>query len=1547
MAGREYIFNLYRLALRRAVFVALVAVLLAGAALMSWRHQAAERVGISATTAASAPAVNTASLLSLNGRTFEQSEGLQGAVMGEFEGYFDGKTRSFSLKPRDANATRTKDTRLYSRSDPSGEVAQGAGFGFRVVRSAFVNNADNPPTVTGEIELTNNTSAALYNTRVVFTSFKVTNAGGADAGNLPGANGFAYFNDGQVAYNGKLSVSREYGDIASAAKSTRVWTFAVPNTPPSFFFTYKVIADLGVAAESVAPAAVQVNAGTGTSVTITGRGFTGTPTVELLPASGSPIAMTGVTATATSITATVPAGTAAAIYSVRVTNPGGTAGGAGSSTIRGRLTVTGVPSTTLTGTIPGGAFATPGAYLVSGSASISSSTPIPAGTVIYVAGGANLSIGGSGNINADGGIPGVSASAAQIVITAQRSPGASIPANGAWGGIDATAASSATMTMRNVVVEYGGGSGLAGINLTGSGRTLRFTDGILRNSGGSGLRAGGAGESVVGFARNRVENNGTSATDAAVLLSGNASLGLYDLSGTGATVATSVGDGSYYYSSGNDFSGNQHNAVRIGSTAEAASNDFTKSGVLVGQGSTPIQIAGDCSNPAIVGAAAPASPAELTITPGANIQLAADLNFQAGDYATNVVGCIAANGYAGAYLGSQPGTPVANQLISFNKIPTGGNFGAIFFARNAMANCILNYVSVQNGGASSACSIGNAEVISDGTNVQVTNSQISNSASGGVLAISGGKLDTRGTVISNTTPIIDTVVGGQLGDGNPSSKVNIITPAVVAVDPNGRGIYFVDVASSGNFIRFFNTTRNIVTLGGIKIAAGTIRTVVGGGLDGAENIPGRTADPGTVTGLGVSGNGDILYYVDSISAAVRAWNASGSAKTIAGASIGSGNVGTLAGTGFGSTLNALAVHPTSGDVYVADATAGVNKVFKVPAAGGAPVAFAGNGATSARNDPLTNGVAATSVPLVQPRGLVFDPAGNLYIADTGHGRVARVDAGGNISSVYQLDVPPPPGSWNNPFISGLAFFGGKLYAALGNQQTIVEVTNPASASAAGAVIAGTADTSCDYSSSTCGDGGTIDQAGFNMLGSTATPPLAGIGADSKGIFLLDQGISFKGRIRYMNLSAGAVEVAGVAIPANNINTVAGTGLASPFDGSLASSADLFAPLSATVDANGNLWVTNSTVSRLQFVNCGTAPVTIFNGTQAQQTVAPGAIASVNKDVGSGPTDGAPVNTAAFDTPQGIVATAQGLFIADSRRGPTITTMARRTGLIRFINTSASPVTFYSAGGTGIPITVPPGNIATIAGGGVSDVTDGANPTGARFLGPTDLAIHPTSGDLYIADAGEQTGTSATSTAASRIRRINRQTGAVSTILTGGVNDAYTGVAFDSTGRLLVANAGRKTGTTPANTNFGNSSILREKASGQCATTPAGCLDTILSGGTGSLLKNPRDVAEGKDGALYVTNAGPSESGKSDNKLLKIVVSGTTGTATVFAGGNTQGYGGDGGPAANALLNLEATDFQTSTSGTRFDVRVNIGIFVTSNGDIFFADSKNNAIRRIR
>jgi hypothetical protein len=95
-------------------------------------------------------------------------------------------------------------------------VPQGSGFSLSVVNSVFLPTGDNPGTVSGEVAVTNHTTATLYNTRLVFTSLIICPASGTcngstatgDADNLPGSTGIAYFNDGQVAYNNKLHVSR-------------------------------------------------------------------------------------------------------------------------------------------------------------------------------------------------------------------------------------------------------------------------------------------------------------------------------------------------------------------------------------------------------------------------------------------------------------------------------------------------------------------------------------------------------------------------------------------------------------------------------------------------------------------------------------------------------------------------------------------------------------------------------------------------------------------------------------------------------------------------------------------------------------------------------------------------------------------------------------------------------------------------------------------------------------------------------------------------------------------------------------------------------------------------------------------------------------------------------------------------------------------------------------------------------------------------------------------------------------------------------------------
>ncbi len=1450
-------------------------------------------------------------------------------VVGEFEGYFDVVTRRITIRQKAARAGRdVSGGGISSRFNPGSEVAQGQVFGFSVINSAFINAGENPATVNGEVQISNLTSTPLLNTRIVFTAFRLGNAGGADAGNLPVGTGLAYFNDGQIANNGKLHISRYYGDIPANGAVKKIWTFAVPDTPPGFFFAYKVLADRGVAAESVQPAAVQVNGASGTSVLIKGRGFSGTPAVELLDAGGSTVGtLTGVSATATQVNATVPAGTAPGLYNLRVTNPGGTPGGNLSTTLSQRLTVTAPPdgAHTLSGTIS--SLNNTGPFLISGSATISSSVTVLPGTVIYFTSGSSLNIASGGNLIADGGIPGIPGSAngganpAQIVFTAQRGPGASLPVPGFWGGVIASSSSVAEMVMKNVVVEYGGQTGSAQIVITGSGRKLRFTDSISRNSAGAGLAAGGTNDSVSGFTRNLIEGNGSSSSDPAMLLSGNAALGLYDLnSGTGGT---SVGDPGFYYSSANDFNDNIVNAIQIGTDNDAASNDFTKSGVLVGQGDIPLRIRGTSANPAIIGAAPPSLPAELTINPAARIQIAAGTDLKAGDYPSDRIGCIAANGYAGFYLGTQGA--MSNQYIEFDKIPTQGNFGTLFFSRNAIDSCFLNYVRVQNGGASS---LGNAEVIVERLVMKITNSQINNSSTGGLYELLGASVSAKGTTFNGNTAIIDTIAGGVLGNHNIGVDANLINPAAVAIDPLGRGIIIVDSPSGVSYIRFVNTGRSDVTIAGIKVPGGAIINLAGGGLDFGENVPGADADLGIVTGIAVSPNGNLLYFIDSGFALIRAINISNVPQVIAGVSIASGNVGSFAAQGFGSTLNGLAVNQTNGDLYVADATAGANKIFKIQAnvsdAFTDPTTVAGNGATT-KNDDAFSGGAATGIPLLQPRAIVLDAAGNVYVADTGHARVIKVDTSGIATLIAQFPPKADGGGnpyTNNPFTSGLALFNNKVYIANGNTQDIARIDtagNPPSLT----LIAGTIGAACDYSLNNCGDGGPASGAGFSMLGSTGTPPLASIGADANGLYVLDQGSVLRGRVRYINLSAGITEVAGIKINPGNIETIAGTGSQSPFDGGLATSAAFNSPVGVAVDPSGNLWISDTLSSKLRFVNRGGAAITIFAGTAAEQTVQPGSIVTINKDVGAGSTDGVTANLAGFDTPQGIWATAEGVFIADSKKGPGLQQPAsRRTSLIRFINTTSSTVTFYPSGF--VPIMIEPGFVQTIAGGStdtnLNNPGDGADPLNAKFLAASDIIVHPTTGDIYIADPGNR-----------RVRRITRSNGTVSSFNLPSVSpNEYTGISFDSTNRLLVADPGQK-------------QILREKTPGSGFN--ANGFDTIM---TGDPLNRPRDVVEAADGSLYVTSAGDTNPFTADDhKIIRITLNGSVGSGAIFLGSKTPGYKGDGGPAANARISITPQPVNIATVGNAVTVRTTVNIIRGVSGEIIFTDSGNNAVRRIR
>ena len=90
-------------------------------------------------------------------------------------------------------------------------------------------------------------------------------------------------------------------------------------------------------------------------------------------------------------------------------------------------------------------------------------------------------------------------------------------------------------------------------------------------------------------------------------------------------------------------------------------------------------------------------------------------------------------------------------------------------------------------------------------------------------------------------------------------------------------------------------------------------------------------------------------------------------------------------TGFAADAN--------GNSFIA--IAGQNKVYKLNSAGGLSL-YAGTGEAGFNGDNL----AASSAQLNAPWGLFLDPAGNLYVADTGNARLRKVDAGtGAINTV--------------------------------------------------------------------------------------------------------------------------------------------------------------------------------------------------------------------------------------------------------------------------------------------------------------------------------------------------------------------------------------------------------------------------------------------------------------------------------------------------------------------------------------------------------------------
>lgn len=739
---------------------------------------------------------------------------------------------------------------------------------------------------------------------------------------------------------------------------------------------------------------------------------------------------------------------------------------------------------------------------------------------------------------------------------------------------------------------------------------------------------------------------------------------------------------------------------------------------------------------------------------------------------------------------------------------------------------------------------------------------------------------------------ISTVAGGGFGSNVPARLAPMVQPTITVFDPLGRGVYVVDEVNGSSLLRFVNTTSQAVTLGGVTILPQAVNLIGGGGTSFDDGVTALDADLAQVTGLAVSASGNLVYLSIPAYSTIRVLNVGTEAVESYGRSIKPQTIDTLATLNF-IDFRGLTLNRATGELYFIAGRVvyklNLNLTLTAVAGGGNPAT--GNG----------DGGEATQARLISPMGLAFDLNNNLLIAEGGdprttRGSVRRVNVN-NIISSLAAGLEFPTGIAVGP--------NGDAFLPLGNAQQVIRVTQ----TGVKTVVAGDDSPQlCDlFNNPTCGDGGLARNADLNLPDSTANITIM-LAVDARGVYLPDY--RFK-RVRFINLSTIPVNILDTSVTPQHIATIIGNGLTSPYDGSLATHAELFVPTGIAVDGSGNLFIADTGYNRLRFVNRTTAPVTLFVTTPYALTVQPGQIVTLNKNVGDPITDQR-ITTAFFLSPQGMAATPQGILIVDSQAGALIKTppnslSGRRSGVLRFLNTSNSPVTFFPDNGEA-RVVILPGHINDIAGVrppmNPQELGDGLSANKVAFF-PTDVAIDR-AGNIYLADQGNN-----------RIRRLDARTGIVSTVYGDGTTATLwgaTGIGLDTTDRLYLADTR-------------NNRILRQNAPGD---------NTFTIIGNQSLgINRPRDLAVDARGRVFVSNILSQQIVRLDAPTNAL------GTLTVVAGNGKPGFSGDDGPATAARLNLPDPGVVIN------DIQVTTSLVTLPNGDLLLTDTNNNRIRQLK
>ena len=670
------------------------------------------------------------------------------------------------------------------------------------------------------------------------------------------------------------------------------------------------------------------------------------------------------------------------------------------------------------------------------------------------------------------------------------------------------------------------------------------------------------------------------------------------------------------------------------------------------------------------------------------------------------------------------------------------------------------------------------------------------------------------------------------------------------------------------------------------------------------------------------------------------------------------NISTVAGGGptnlpalqSGIGYAASVVRDTAGNTFIADSYSA--QILEVSATGTLSV-IAGNGTIGYSGD----GGLATTAALSRPESVALDSSGNVFIADTWASVIRVVNMGSQTLIVAGVAIAP--GSIQTVAGNGMEGYGGD-----GGPSTAAILNSPYGlfVDGQGDIFIADSDNSVirEIVASTgniqtvVGTPGTTGYSGDGAAATSATLDLPqGVFVDAAGnIYIAD---TFNSVIRVANPGSQPVTIAGITIPAGDIQTVAGIqydaglGSACQFTGDSgpATSAYLCLPDGVFADASGNIYIADtSNFGIREVVTAGTISTIAGTLASAGYSGDGGAATSAQLNYPAGVFVDSAANVLIADTDNyvirevaaGNISTTVGNgTLAYSGKGSAATSAALNIPHGPFVDGAGNLYIADTYNSAVREVVAATGIIQTLAGTGVacavssSGCGDGGLATAAQLNFPEGIFVDA-NGNLFIAD-----------TESSVIREVVASTGVIQTVAGTPGSAGYSGdggaatsaqlsspstVVLDPNGNIYIADTGNSAvrvvnpgaaAVTIAGVTIQPGTIATIAGNGTpCSDTSSGCGDTGPA--TSAQLNSPSGISLDPSSNIFIADT-------FDNAIRE--VNALTGVIQTIAGTlGKRGYSGDSGPATSALLDTP------------------YGLFVDSLGNIFVADTDNGVIREV-